>query len=391
MPQRNYALDLLRGLTIALMIVVNNPGDWQAMFTVLRHAEWHGFLGADIVFPFFIFIAGYAASLKIERAYSPIKIRGPHCASALTLQPFETPPFLLPLLRRAALLFLLGLFLNAWPFGLLPGSSFTLAHLRLMGVLQRIALCLAIGGVIARYLPKRRQIVAACLLLIAMYELGMRKIRVETPLGQFGASFLLHDNFARFIDLVLIPESMLYRMQGIAFDPEGLFSTLSATVTFLLGALAYRFCAKARWPFVGALALSAITSSLFEPLNKNLWTVSYVLVTASAAAAILTVFESISWQNWAYHSTAPLALIGRHPLLVYVLSVLVGKSLALWKLDATTSAKKWLYTQLAFLPVADKWRSLIYSFLLLMLLLPVAYLREHQLKTSTRAQNSGSG
>lgn len=395
-PQRNYALDLLRGLTIALMIVVNNPGDWQAMFRLLRHAEWHGFLGADIVFPFFIFIAGYAAALKIERVYLPIKTTGPHCASALTLLPPETPPFVLPLLRRAALLFLLGVLLNAWPFGLLPGSNFALGNVRLMGVLQRIALCVLIGGFLVRCLPRRRHVVAAGLLLIGIYELGMRGIRLETQFGQFGASFLLQDNFARFVDLALLPESMLYKMQGIAFDPEGIFSTLTATVTFLLGALAYRFRNGERYYFVGALACLAVATSLFEPLNKNLWTVPYVMVTACAASAILTALERLSWPAWARRGTAPLAMIGRKPLFVYVLSILIGKALVLWKIDTTTNAKKWLYWQLSLFPVAGEWRSLLYSVILLVLLLLLARLHERwqhrgSFKTSIPNQNSESG
>jgi predicted acyltransferase len=130
---RNVALDLMRGLTIALMIIVNNPGDWKNMFSLLEHADWNGFLGADIVFPFFLFVAGFAAALKIERVYGEIRAAGPHCASALTLGDGlrSSKPYIFPLLRRTAILFLIGLFLNGWPFGLLPGTEFSPQNLRL--------------------------------------------------------------------------------------------------------------------------------------------------------------------------------------------------------------------------------------------------------------------
>lgn len=368
MAERNYALDLLRGLTIALMIIVNNPGDWKAMFTVLRHAEWHGFLGADIVFPFFLFIAGYAAALKIERVYLPLKSSGPHCASALTLETAEAPPFFWPLFRRAALLFLIGLFLNAWPFGLLPGTSFDLYNLRLLGVLQRIALCVVFGGVILRYVTDRKRLAVAVLTIIILYEFCMRLVTVHAEGTTFGHSFELANNFARFFDLVILPAGMLYKVKGLPFDPEGLFTTLTATATFLFGGFTYRcHLRKDRYYLVGALAFLSLFSLAAEPLNKNLWTTSYVLVTATLAAATLTLLE-----HWlpAHGANAPaisrpLAEMGKNPLAVYVLSVLFGKTLAVWKLASGISVKQLLYSSLAFLHLPGEMQSLLYPLLLL--------------------------
>jgi len=375
--QRNHALDLLRGLTIALMIIVNNPGDWKAMFTVLRHAEWHGFLGADIVFPLFIFIAGYAAALKIERVYMPLKNSGPHCASALTLEPAEAPPFFWPLLRRASLLFLIGLFLNAWPFGLLPGTSFDLSNLRLLGVLQRIALCVLLGGVILRYVTGRRGLILSSVTLIAVYEIGMRLVTVTLDGVSFGHSFDLADNFARYVDLAVLPANMLYKVKTVPFDPEGLFTTLTATATFLLGGLAYRCSlSKHRFYLVGALFVLSLLVIPLEPLNKNLWTTSFVLVTATVGAAALTLLEAC----WPYAGKRAQALVrpfgemGQNPLVVYVLSVLFGKTLAVWKLSSGISLKQNAYGLLGILHLPAEVQSLLYSVLLLLLMIVLARL-----------------
>ncbi|MFZ5630485.1 MAG: heparan-alpha-glucosaminide N-acetyltransferase domain-containing protein [Spirochaetota bacterium] len=375
--QRNHALDLLRGLTIALMIIVNNPGDWKAMFTFLRHAEWHGFLGADIVFPLFLFIAGYAAALKIHRVYLPLKSSGPHCASALTLDPAEAPPFFWPLLRRAALLFLIGVFLNAWPFGLLPGTSFDMANLRVMGVLQRIALCVLIGGVILRYATTRLQTTLAIVVLVLLYEICMRLIVLQTPAGLYGGSFGLADNFARFIDTSVLPAAMLYKVKGIPFDPEGLFTTLTATATFLLGGLTYRLgLRKSRWYLVGALAVLSLLALAIEPLNKNLWTTPYVLLTAALGAAALTVLE-ITLSAHGPGDRRPgnvFVEMGKNPLIVYVLSVLCGKTLATWKLSSGLSLKQYTYKFLAVSSMPAEVQSLLYSVLLLMAMMFLAWL-----------------
>jgi predicted acyltransferase len=375
--QRNHALDLLRGLTIALMIIVNNPGDWNAMFTILRHAEWHGFLGADIVFPLFIFIAGYAAALKIERVYLPHKNSGPHCASALTLEPAEAPPFFWPLLRRASLLFLIGLFLNAWPFGLLPGTSFDLSNLRLLGVLQRIALCVLLGGVILRYITDRRGLILSSVTLIAVYEIGMRLVTVTLDGVSFGHSFDLADNFARYVDLAVLPANMLYKVKTVPFDPEGLFTTLTATATFLLGGLAYR-CSlrKHRWYLVGALLVLSLLVIPSEPLNKNLWTLSYLVFTAALSTLALTLLEITvpGPEPGAGSITGVFAEMGKNPLVVYVLSVLFGKTLAVWKLSSGISLKQNAYGLLGIIHLPAEVQSLLYSVLLLLLMIVLARL-----------------
>jgi predicted acyltransferase len=379
--ERNYALDLLRGLTIALMIIVNNPGDWKAMFTVLRHAEWHGFLGADIVFPLFLFVAGYAAAIRIQRRYTPIAVAGPHCASALTLQETEPPPYYLPLLRRAAILFLIGLFLNAWPFGLLPGTEFSFSNLRVFGVLQRIAICVLVGGVLLRRIATVKGLVSVLILTAVVYEFCMRVALVKIGDVFYGRSFELHNNFARLVDTSILPETMLYKVQKTTFDPEGVFTSLTAIMTFLFGALAFRLTllsigksqnsfrnlVRSRWGLAGMGTLLGITVLIFEPINKNLWTIPYVLLTAAVATALLLALEKVDFGTQRIWSriAQPFADMGRNPLVIYVLSGIVGKALALYKLSPQLSVKQYLYGGLSVLSLDPKLQSLVYSLLLL--------------------------
>lgn len=378
---RNFSLDLLRGLTIALMIVVNNPGDWKAMFAVLRHAEWHGFLGADIVFPLFLFVAGYAAALKINRLYGPMTAGGPHCASALTLEERELPAYYLPLMRRAAILFLIGLFLNAWPLGLLPGTEFSFGHLRVLGVLQRIAICVLVGGVLLRRVETLRGLVSVLILIFLLYEFCMRVPLVKFEDVFFGRSFELQNNFARLVDITVWPEAMLYKVQKIAFDPEGLFTSVTAIMTFLFGGLAFRLALpriattqhkfrnflQSRWGLASVCAVLGFALANFEPINKNLWTIPYVLLTAAAATALLLALEKFDFGKRRFwrHLAQPFADMGKNPLLIYVLSGIVGKALALYKLSPQLSVKQYLYGGLNIFSLEGKLQSLVYSLLLL--------------------------
>ncbi|MBN8219367.1 MAG: DUF1624 domain-containing protein [Spirochaetes bacterium] len=376
--KRNAALDLLRGLTIALMIIVNNPGDWKQMFQVLRHAEWDGFLGADIVFPLFLFVAGFAAAMKVDRL-TGIQGTGPHCASALTLDAPEEPPYYLPLIRRASILFAIGLFLNAWPFGLLPGTEFHPEKLRVFGVLQRIALCVLIGGFILRKCISPRATIFALIVMAAIYEIGMRLPLVTTAAGTFGRSFALTDNFARLVDTSILPDAMLYKVQKIPFDPEGLFTTLTAVATFLIGALCYRLPrgggAEAGRGFgrvylATSLAVAGVLMAFIEPVNKNLWTLPYALLTGAAGVILLSFLEMLRFTNtgWGAWFLRPISYMGMNPLVIYVLSGIIGKALAVTKMASGLSLKAILFNSLAILPASGPMLSLLYSLLLLLVL-----------------------
>lgn len=372
--KRNAALDLLRGLTIALMIIVNNPGDWKQMFQVLRHAEWDGFLGADIVFPLFLFVAGFAAAMKVDRLTS-IQGTGPHCASALTLDAPQDRPYYGPLIRRAAILFAIGLFLNAWPFGLLPGTEFHPEKLRIFGVLQRIALCVLLGGFLLRKFISARTTIFAVIALAAIYEIGMRIPLVAAAGQSFGRSFALPDNFARFVDTSILPDAMLYKVQRIPFDPEGLFTTITALATFLVGGLCYRLPRYRLYLAVG-LAVPGILLTLVEPVNKNLWTLPYTLLTGAAGVILLSFLEMLRLTNtgWGAWFLRPISYMGMNPLVIYVLSGIIGKALAVTKMASGLSLKAIFFNSMQLLPFSGKLLSLHYSFLLLAMVLVFARL-----------------
>jgi len=347
---RNHALDVMRGLTIALMIIVNNPGDWKEMFVILKHAEWDGFLGADIVFPWFLFLAGYAAAMRLVPQL-------PHCASSLTLDALPEN-FYGKILRRATILFLIGMFLNAWPFGLLPGTSFDVTKLRVFGVLQRIAICTLLGGILLIRLRTKRSLIIGIFMLLALYEIGMR----------LGGDFTLENNFVRKLDTAILPTAMLYKVRGLAFDPEGLFSSFTATATFLIGGLAFR-CKGHSIALATALLAAALILLPAEPINKNLWTLPYVFLTGGLGVAFLCTLEKIHTPRF-----LPLAAMGKNSLLLYVLSCIVGKTLAMYKVDTAMSIKQYLYGLLTAFSIPLKISSLLYSVILLALLICVGWL-----------------
>lgn len=373
---RNPALDLLRGLTIALMIVVNNPGDWKQMFTVLKHAEWHGFLGADIVFPLFLFVAGFAAAMKIDRLRG-IQATGPHCATALTLDAPEEKPYYGPLLRRAAILFAIGLFLNAWPFGLLPGTEFHPEKLRVFGVLQRIALCALLGGFLLRKFISPRATILTLVGLAAVYEIGMRLPLVTTAAGTFGQSFALTENFARLVDTSLLPEAMLYKVQKVPFDPEGLFTTITALMTFMVGGLCYRLRPHPwRGSYAAILVVLGAATVFIEPVNKNLWTLPYTLLTGATGVFLLSLLERLplNENDWGVRLTKPISYMGLNPLIIYILSGILGKALALTKTASGLSLKAVLFSSMQVLPFSGPMLSLFYSLLLLAIVAVIALL-----------------
>lgn len=370
---RNPALDLLRGLTIALMIVVNNPGDWKNMFQVLRHAEWHGFWGADIVFPLFLFVSGFAAALKIDRLRG-IQATGPHCATALTLDTHDDKPYYGPLIRRAMIIFAIGVFLNGWPFGLLPGTEFSFEKLRVLGVLQRIALCVLIGGLLLRKFTSPRVTILSIVVFAGIYEICMRLPLVETAAGIFGRSFALQDNFARLIDTSVLPAAMLYKVQKIPFDPEGLFTTITAVATFMIGALCYRL-PRHRLQLAAALVVSGLLMLFVEPVNKNLWTLTYTFMTGATGVILLSLLEKLplTETGWATRLMKPVRYMGINPLVIYILSGIVGKALAVSKMASGLSLKAFLFNSMLVLPFSPHTLSLFYSIVFLLLLAILAY------------------
>lgn len=306
--QRFYALDVLRGLAIALMILVNTPGSWQHVYTPLLHAPWHGFTFADIVFPGFLFVVGAAMAFSLQQA--------PRNAATCW-----------KILKRTLLMFACGLFLN-W-FWLLQWEN-----LRIMGVLQRIALAYGIAALMVVLLPKRILLLSAIALVavyFALLQLG------ETP-------YELAGNAVRQFDLVIFGAEHLYQGFGVPFDPEGLLSTLPAVFNVLIGFwLADQLKTKTpqggvRWlGMVGfVILLTALVLSTFWPINKALWTGSYAFLAAGLLIWLLALLVYLVDIKRATQLTEPLRVYGTNPLFIYMLSFVWSVTLSRllsWQVD----------------------------------------------------------
>lgn len=320
-PGRLRSLDVFRGLTIAAMVLVNNPGDWSHIYPPLRHAAWNGCTFTDWIFPFFLFIVGVAMTLSIERART------------LGVAPGA---LLVKLWRRSLLIVLIGLALNFIP-------SFDLATWRFPGVLQRIGLCslIAAPAVLAW---RSRGLSALAVALLAVYAVVMLCVPVADVHGVLAAGALEPGrDVGAFIDRWLLRGHLW--TQSKTWDPEGLLSTVPAVVTLLIGALTGRWLLAARAPAVTALWmmlaglvgvwLGVVLDVLLMPINKSLWTPSYVAYTGGWALLLLA---ACYWlidgcdSAWVRQRSArwlrPFEIYGVNALFVFVVSGLIAKALA---------------------------------------------------------------
>lgn len=297
--KRLLALDVMRGLTIALMITVNMPGSWKYVYAPLRHASWHGCTPTDLVFPFFLFIMGTAMWYSFKK---------------YTISSDRTKK----IVKRVFLIFSIGLFLNAFPF-------FNFSKLRIMGVLQRIALVYGAAAFLVLYLKPRYLYFTASALLLGYWGVLY-----------FGGTYEPESNLALKIDTSILGKSHIWKGLGFPFDPEGLLSTFPSIVTVLLGYIAGKLVDTAtstlqaiKKLFVIGATLAAIgwVWGIIFPINKSLWTSSYVLFTGGLAmlflALLLWVIDVKGYKKWIY----PFIHFGTNPLLIYVLSGLYTRTL----------------------------------------------------------------
>ncbi len=340
-PQRLAALDVFRGLTIAGMILVNDPGGSE-IYAPLRHAEWHGWTPTDLVFPFFLFIVGVSAVFSFE---SRLKRGGP--VGSLYRH----------IALRAAVIFLLGIFLYAFPF---YSPYFSWSSLRVLGVLQRIALCYLLGSIIYLNTPRKWRAAVVAVLLLG-YWAAMKLV----PVPGFGAGNLTPmGNLSAYIDRKLLM-GHLWAPRHQVYDPEGILSTCPAIGTMLLGTFAGEWLRSARngaRKAAGLLVVGAVGLvlgqiwNLWFPINKNIWTSSFVVFTAGFAAVILGIcywtVDVKGWRVWG----KPFLMVGMNPLALYFLSEFVAENLyhwKLWSLNGTpTNSWTYLYTRL-FAPLAS--------------------------------------
>jgi predicted acyltransferase len=262
-PQRLVSLDVFRGLTMAAMVIVNNPGDWGNVYAPLLHAEWHGWTPTDLIFPFFLFIVGVSITLSRKTAS------------------WES------ILRRSAIIFALGLFLAGYP-------RFDLSRWRIPGVLQRIAVCYLAAATFYRLMPgdRRRKAVILTSLATALALIYWAVMMLVPPPGGVAGDLTPEGNLAAWLDRALM-EGHLWRPR---WDPEGLLSTVPAISTTLLGVVAglglgteWTPDRKAAMLAIGggvAVVIGLAWDVVF-PINKNLWTSSYAFFTAGAASLLL--------------------------------------------------------------------------------------------------------
>ncbi len=318
---RLLSLDVFRGMTVAFMIIVNTPGTWSHVYAPLRHASWHGCTPTDLVFPSFLFISGVAMFYSL-RKYN-----------------FEfSGPSLFRILRRVLLIFAAGLFLNIFPHFVRDYST-----LRIMGVLQRIALAWGLGAILV-LLIRRNYIWLATAVILFGYWALMHFMGGADP-------YSLEGNYARTVDIAVLGENHLYRGFGMPFDPEGLLSTLPATATVLLGFMAGGLISAngSSWKTPGWLALTGtllIGAGLlwgqYFPINKPIWTSSYVIYAGGIGMVILALLFIIidiwNLKGW----TGFFNTFGTNPLFTYLLAGIGTKTMLAVKIGETT-LYKWIF------------------------------------------------
>lgn len=312
---RLISLDVFRGLTIAGMILVNNPGTWSTIYPALRHAEWHGWTPTDFIFPFFLFIVGVAMTLSFKKR----------------LEKGDTKKELfIHVIKRSVIIFALGMFLHLFPY-------FNFTTVRIPGVLQRIAVVYLLASILYLYTSFRIQVIISALILI-LYWLAMTLI----PVPGYGAGNLSPDgNLAAYIDNLIFKG----HMWKSNWDPEGLLSTFPAVVTTMIGIFTGMWLQKKKdkfeitsGMFVAGyiLIVIGIIWDMWFPINKYIWTSSYIMFMGGMALNFLAFcyyvieIKNIRW--W----TQPFLVFGMNAIASFFLSSLVAKLMNIIQVNTET-------------------------------------------------------
>ncbi|MET0753497.1 MAG: heparan-alpha-glucosaminide N-acetyltransferase domain-containing protein [Pyrinomonadaceae bacterium] len=344
---RLLSLDVFRGITVAGMVLVNNPGTWSAIYPPLEHAEWNGWTPTDLVFPFFLFIVGVSISLALGKRVETDGINR---------------EIYLKIFRRTLLIFGLGLFLATFPFyNFTKGEWLDLSTVRIMGVLQRIAVCYLVASLIFIRTNWRQQTIIAAVLLLLYWAL-MTLINVpDCEITTFNDKAC---NLAAYLDRTILTENHIWRSAKV-YDPEGLLSTIPAIATTIAGILCGHWLREKRdhnekvaamFFFGAALVVLGWIWSFWFPVNKALWTSSYVVFTAGMALCFLGfcywLIDIKNYKIW----TKPFVIFGVNALALFVGSGIMARLLGLIKVswDAegkSLSLQQWIFGNI-FLPLA---------------------------------------
>jgi predicted acyltransferase len=367
-PTRMTSLDAVRGLTMAGMVIVNNPGDWGHVYWPLRHAEWNGCTPTDLIFPFFLFIVGVSITLSRGTMGNPWRI-----------------------VKRALVIFGLGFLLTFWP-------RFDLSIVRIPGVLPRIAVCYLVAAFLFRGTAPRGEPTdatrfghAVSLGIIATaLTIGYWLVMTWIPApGGAAGDLTPSGNLGAWLDRTLLGGHLW--SQSKTWDPEGILSTFPAIATTLIGTVAGLWLASGAGKTekglkMGAAGIVAMVAGyvwgFVFPMNKSLWTSSYVWFTAGGAALLLAfcymVIDVYGWKRWA----RPFVILGLNAITLFVLSGYLAKQMGLIKFagaDGTViSLSRYIYTSW-FVPLADPYNaSLLYAFANLVVLFGVLYVMDRR-------------
>ena len=338
---RYYSLDVFRGATVALMILVNNPGSWGNIYGPLKHAPWHGLTPTDLVFPFFLFAVGNAMAFVMP-----------------TFEAGSSAAFWKKITKRTLLIFGIGLFLNWSPFIKWEDSVLVAKkweNVRILGVLQRIALSYFFASIIVYYAKTKGAFVLGGILLLGYWFM-------TAVFGTPGDPYSMNGYFGTAIDKLILGETHMYHGEGVAFDPEGITSTITGIVQVIFGFLVGQYIQQKGKSFemLANLLISGVVLivaglcwDMVFPINKKIWTSSYVLYTTGLAIVTISVliylieFKEIkgAWSKF-------FDVFGKNPLFIFVLSGFLPRVLALLRwVDHTddkgqpvyTSALPWFY------------------------------------------------
>ena len=328
---RLVSLDVFRGITIAGMVLVNNPGSWEHIHWPLEHAQWHGWTPTDLVFPFFLFIVGVAITLSFAS-----RVESGRSARDLYLK----------VIKRSLIIFTIGLFLNGFPY-------FSISELRIPGVLQRIAVCYFLASIIFLTTRVRAQVIIIVALLLGYWLL----VKFVPAPGFTAGDLTKEGSLPSFIDRIVFGKHVW--AQAKVYDPEGLLSTIPALGTTLIGVLTGHWLRakksgyeKVAGMFVaGSICVAAGWAwNAFFPINKALWTSSYVLFTGGLALQFLAlcywIIDIKGYRRWA----KPFEIFGVNAIALYVVADLIAVTLGLIKVNGPDGSRvplgSWIYETL---------------------------------------------
>lgn len=361
-PRRFLALDIFRGMTVCFMIIVNTPGNGATTYAPLQHASWHGFTPTDLVFPSFMFAVGNAMSFVIPK--------WSHLSQSQVLA---------KIFKRTFIIFLLGFLMYWFPFvhyndqHQLVGNPFD--HTRVMGVLQRIALGYCFASLMVYYLKTRQVFILSVVFLLAYWIILL-------VFGDSADPYNMLTNAGTKLDMWLLGPDHLYHGEGVAFEPEGILSTLPSIANVTFGYLAGKWIQQKGKEYEGLsklllagvlLVFLALAWHPFFPINKKLWTGSFVLLTVGIdciiIAALIYITDFLKKRNWSYF----FEVFGKNPLFIYLLSEIGAILLGFFRIGNNYQPlNRWMFENI-FSHTGMYFGSLLYAISFMMICWLVGY------------------